>query len=190
MAQLVLLTATVAGCGQLSDAAPAPSVSASPPPEWHGLASECPVLRDPPYGVSARGKLVAPKTVDNAEQYEVRCNYPAPAALPLLSIDVLIARGVDGYARTEQDYRRERAAAGRLVSFDVADLPQVGDAAFAMYDQATWILSVRTRSGNATVTMEIIVGSEVAKSWSVTAPLQQQVPALAAVTKDFLGSLR
>ncbi len=100
------------------------------------------------------------------------------------------ARGADGYARTEQDYRRERAAAGRLVSFDVADMPQVGDAAFAMYDQGTWILSVRARSGNATMTMDIIVGSEVAKSWSVTAPLQQQVPALAAVTKDVLGSLR
>jgi hypothetical protein len=145
MAQLVLLTASVAGCGQLNDAAR--SASASPPPEWHGLASVCPVLRDPPYGVSARGKLVAPKTVDNAEKYQVRCNYSAPADLPALSVDLLIARGADGYARTEQDYRRERAAAGRQVSFDVADMPQVGDAAFAMYDQGTWILSVRARSG-------------------------------------------
>lgn len=190
MAALIFVTASVAGCSGRGGASPVPSAAASPPAEWHRLAAECPVLRNPPYGLPARGKLIAPMRVDSAEKYEVICDYPTAAHLPLLKFHVVIARAADGYLQTEQDYSRDRAAAGRLVGFDFVDLPQVGDAAYAIYDQGMWMLQARARSGNAAVQVQILMPREVAESWSVTAPLQQQAPVLAAVTNDFLSGLR
>jgi hypothetical protein len=52
------------------------------------------------------------------------------------------------------------------------------------------MLQARARSGNAAVQVQILMPREVAESWSVTAPLQQQAPVLAAVTNDFLSGLR
>ena len=178
----------LAGCG--GRGATAPAASPSPlPVTWQRFSAECPVLARPPYGLPARGKLSAVPSVDDAEKFETRCEYVAAAHLPLLSLHVTIARGAGGVARTEQDYDKERAAAGGLVSYDVVDISQLGDAAFALYDQGTWTMWVRVRSGNATAVLQFLVAPNVAKSWSVTAPLQQQVPILSAVTKDLLAGL-
>jgi hypothetical protein len=188
----VLLLALIAGCAGPGPGAAAPARSASPSPsavEWQRFAAKCPVLSDPPYGLWSQGKPVAAARVDHARRYEVRCDYAAATHLPFLTVHVQIARGADGFRQTEQDYEKERAAAGRLGSYDVVDMPQLGDAALALYDQAAWIVLVRVRSGNATVAMQLVAGPDVAGSWSVTAPLQEQAPTLSAVMKDFLGGL-
>jgi hypothetical protein len=190
---LILVGSLVAGCSSTSTPSASAASAASSHAAWSRLASECPVLQDPPYGLPANGKLIATTQVDTAKTYEVQCSYPSAAKLPLLELHVVIARGPDGYSQTVAEYDRQRTASGQLIGFDLADLAdldKVGDAAFAMYDQGTWKLMTRARSRNATVTVQISMSPKITETWSVTAPLQQQTPTLTTVTNELLAALQ
>jgi hypothetical protein len=156
---------------------------------WQRFAAQCPALVDPPYGLAAKGKPYTAGAVDTAERLEARCDYAAPGSQPLLTLHVSIDRAADGAARTEQNYLTERSAAAALPGFDVADVPGLGDAAFATYDQGTWSVLAKARTGNAVVVAQLLAGRDVAESWDVSAPLQQQMPTLSGAMRDFLTGL-
>ncbi|MET8151342.1 hypothetical protein ACIBSW_29550 [Actinoplanes sp. NPDC049668] len=166
--------------------APSPARSAV---TWNSFAAECPELVDPPYGLPARGKPFAADHADDAERYETRCDYVAPAGQPLLTLRMTIDRGASGATRVEQEYLTEREAAGGMGWVDVVDVPQVGDAAFMVYDQGTWSVLAKARTGNAIAVAQLLAGRDVAESWDDTTPLQQQVPVLSPVLTTFLTGL-
>jgi hypothetical protein len=183
---LVLVLTLAAGCGDAGAATPAPTRTAV---TWQRFAVECSELVNAPYGLPTRGKPSAVDHVDDAERYEERCEYAAPGARPLLTLHVTVFRGADGATRVEQEFLKERTAADSTEWVDFVDVPQLGDAAFAIYDQGAWNVLMKARTGNAIGVAELLAGKDVAESWSGSAPLEQQVPALSAAMTNFLAGL-
>ncbi|RSM60323.1 hypothetical protein DMB66_24725 [Actinoplanes sp. ATCC 53533] len=184
----MLLLTLAAGCGDVGAATPAPA-PARTAATWQRFAVECPELVNAPYGLPTRGKPSAADHVDDAGRYEERCEYAAPGGRPLLTLHVTVFRGADGATRVEQEYLKERTAADSTESVDFVDVPQLGDAAFAIYDKGAWNVLMKARTGNAIGVAELLAGKDVAESWSASAPLEQQVPKLSVLMTNFLTGL-
>ncbi|MBM2623798.1 hypothetical protein JIG36_50750 [Actinoplanes sp. LDG1-06] len=118
------------------------------------------------------------------------CVYRSAAVQPLLELRAHIDPGAEGVATSEQQYTAERTAASQMGGADFADVPDVGDAAFAWYDQSTWQVWLRARSSNATVTVRLHAGRNEASGWNVEAPLQQQLPTLTQLLEEAVDGLR
>lgn len=168
---------------------------------WHTFAAGCPALSAPPYGVAATGKrittAVSPserasldKVVHGASFDETTCEYTAPGKLsPLVTADVKIFGGSAGAKPATALLASERSAADRLGGgVDNADVPGLADGAFALYLEPD--LHLDARSGNAYVSVHAVPGMDVAETFDKTRPLQQQLPALTALTRDVLTGLR
>ncbi|WP_306216461.1 hypothetical protein, partial [Actinoplanes sp. RD1] len=151
-----LLVLLIAGCVGVGKAAPPPQ--ADSPGTGARVAvrrGRLPGLTSPPYGLGARGKRLEPfvapaqqeqldKLAPDAAVDSATCQYKATAgALPLLLSDVMLFRGAAGATQAEAVYRQNHdAVAG---SIDFAEVPGLGDGAFAYFSLNA--LHVKVRSG-------------------------------------------
>lgn len=155
---------------------------------WRQVGA-CPVLSDPPYGLSTEGKPPNAEHVNEASGTDSVCVYQAAGVQPLLNLHTHIDSGAEGIATSEQQYLTERTAAFEMGGADFTDVPSIGDAAFVWYDQSMWQVWMRARSGNATVVARLRVGRDEAGTWSNTAPLQQQLPNLTPLLRAAVDGL-
>jgi len=206
MAGASLLVLLAAGCqAGAGGASPQPAGSSAvvrpSAVAWQRFTDGCPTLTAPPYGVGAKGKryppYVAPgdqtvldRVVPGASFDQAYCSYKiAGSDLPIVSADVRIFRGANGASQVDTLFQSENAAAKRLAGPDYADVPQLGDGAFATFYFETH-LQLTARSSNAYIRVAVSLDPETVKSFDVLQPLPPQVPALSAVMTDVLAELR
>jgi hypothetical protein len=85
-------------------------------------------------------------------------------------------------------FQSERSASIQIGGgVDNADVPGLADGAHALYFEPT--LHLKARSGNAFVSVQVLPGMDNIRMFDQQL-LQQQLPALTAVTKDLLTSLQ
>ena len=192
----MLATATVllsaGGCAARADEKPQ-----ADPVVWHAVDTTCPVAQNPPYHLRARGEQVTAGSVTTEDHFAMTCAYDGVSVsssgisyLPMLQVSYDIARGADNAGKTAYGFSTDRKTYEGGAALDFVDLPHLGDEAYAVYDQATGTMWVRIRSANAVVIGKFIFPREETETWSVTAPLQQQVTGVALFMSQFLTALR
>jgi hypothetical protein len=203
MASLLAVLGT--GCTNTADAAhqAAQSSTAARPVThvWHGFAPGCPTLTAAPYGLAAQGKRAATGAAPGEQQYldkvvpgavieRTACHYWAAAGgLPAVETTIMIFGGNAGATQTDAWFQSQRSAASRVGgSADYTDVPGIADGAFALYSDIS--LRLTARSGDAYVTVNVLPGEEISRTFDKLQPLRQQVPALTAVMTDTLTGLR
>jgi hypothetical protein len=200
-----LLVMVVAGCSNEAGATPQPAGSSAagqaPARTWQEYSAGCRELTAPPYGVAPTGKRV-PSWVATGEQEildrvipgasfeQATCEYTvADQPIPSVSADIKIFGGEAGTAEATAWFESEKAASSQLGGgVDNAEVPDLADGAFALYFEPT--LHLKTRSGNAYISVSFKPGTEAVQTFDKLQPLQQQIPALVVVMKDVLTGLK
>ncbi|GAA4610024.1 hypothetical protein GCM10023107_94690 [Actinoplanes octamycinicus] len=156
-------------------------------------------MQSPPYGIDSTGKRaedavalgeqqVIDQVAPGATFEHAVCRYSDPGFnSPGINTDVKIFTGDAGIAQATALFDREETAAKRL-GVDYADVPALGDDAFAWYFEPELYLAAR--SGNAYVVVRTTPGPEATATFDKLQPLRQQIPALTPVMTDALNALR
>ena len=193
-----LLVMPVAGCTSAADPGAAPRTSASAT-VWRGFAGGCPTLRSSPYGISPSGERsashVSPGEQDMLDEVapgaqfdKATCQYSALSGLtPNITAYLTVFRGERGATQAQAMFEKVRSAKSTY-RMDYAEVPGPGDSAFAWYFEPD--MYVAARSGNAYVTIRVVPGAQASETFDKLQPLEQQIPALAAVRTDVLTTLQ